>query len=129
MTEPFMASSPSETEAPAGILFKSHIDLRLVAHLDFLGGVTQIRDDQCSTRLHVDGKVAIDAGNHTVRSTFFEHVGADDRTGSVRYDTCDSFGLLHVLCHIRRSGSERRGNVAEVDCRTNPHKQRSFSED
>ena len=72
------------------------VKIRLITYNDFLLLVTDISNNNSSTRLYVQGKVTIQVGNCTIAGiTFLYYTCTDDRTFCVTYITGNLLRLLY----------------------------------
>ena len=72
------------------------VKIRLITYNDFLLLVTDISNNNSSTRLHVQGEVTIQVGNCTISGiTFLYYTCTDDRTFCVTYITGNLLRLLN----------------------------------
>ena len=72
------------------------VKIRLITYNDFLLLVTDISNNNSSTRLHVQGEVTIQVGNCTISGiTFLYYTCTDDRTFCITNCTGDLLRLLY----------------------------------
>ena len=72
------------------------VKIRLITYNDFLLLVTDISNNNSSTRLYVQGEVTIQVGNSTISGiTFLYYTCTDDRTFCVTYITGNLLRLLN----------------------------------
>ena len=85
-----------------GVFLQRDVHCCLVRYLYFLADIAYKGDYNGSSRFHIQGKVTVNVGNYTIRCTFFQYIGTDNRAHSITDDTRNFLCLLHCLNGIRR---------------------------
>ena len=91
------------------ILGQGYFVMVLRTDNDFFGGIADERNHQRSSRFYFDREITVDVGNNTLRRTFNQHIGTNDRSHGIANDTRHFLGLLHGLyCIYGRCGEKLR---------------------
>ena len=85
-----------------GVFLQRDVHCCLVRYLYFLADIAYKGDYNGSSWFHIQGKVTVNVGNYTIRCTFFQYIGTDNRAHSITDDTRNFLCLLHCLNGIRR---------------------------
>ena len=72
-----------------GVFGEGDAESALVAHRNFLCGVTNVGNHKHSTRLHIESELTVEVGNRSVAGAFLHDGSPDDRSHRVGDDTTD----------------------------------------